>query len=118
MKIEYPDSFSMPGLLVSLMRLSHRPVTRCHVSYSAYDLDRRQEAVRTSCSAVLDRAAALTQGQIYNRRLSALTTFHFHQAGGHTHFITQQSTAGLAANLYSNCFLFLYFHHDAAPFRA
>ena len=53
--------------------------------------------MRTSCSAVLDRAAALTQGQIYNRRLSALTTFHFHQAGGHTHFIAQESAAGLAA---------------------
>ena len=118
MKIEYPDSFSMPGLLVSLMRLSHRPVTRCHVSYSAYDLDRRQEAMRAPCSAVLDRAAALTQGQIYNRSLSALTTFHFHQAGGHTHFIAQESAAGLAANFHSNCFLFLYFPHDAAPFRA
>lgn len=118
MKIEYPYSFSMPGLLVSLMRLAHRPVTRCHVSYSAYDLDRRQEAVRASCSAVLDRATALPQGQVHNRRLSTLATFHFHQAGGHAHFITQESAAGLAANLHSNCFLFLYFHHDAAPFRA
>lgn len=118
MKIEYPYSVIMPGLLVSLMRLAHRPVTRCHVSYSAYDLDWRQEAMRASCSAVLDRAAALPQSQIYNRRLSTLATFHFHQAGGHAHFITQESAAGLAAHFHSNCFLFLYFHHDTAPFRA
>ena len=118
MKIEYPYSFSMPGLLVSLMRLAHRPVTRCHVSYSAYDLDRRQEAMRASCSAVLDRSAALPQGQIYQRRFSALTAFHFHQARGHADFITQESTAGFTADLHANCFLFLNFHHDAAPFRA
>ena len=101
------------------MRLAHRPVTRCHVfGYSVGNIDRWQEAIGASCSAVLDRAAALPQGQIYNRSLSTLATFHFHQAGGHTHFITQESAAGFAANLHANCFLFLNFHHDAAPFRA
>lgn len=79
MKIEYPYSFSMPGLLVSLMRLTHRPVTRCHVyGYSVGDIDRRQEAVGASCSAVLNRTAAFPQGQIYQCGLSALAAFHFH----------------------------------------
>ena len=74
--------------------------------------------MRASCSAILDWATALPQGQVHNHRLSALTAFHFHQARGHADFITQESAAGFAANLHSNCFLFLYFLHDAAPFRA
>ena len=119
MKIEYPYSVIMPGLLVSLMRLAHRPVTRCHVyGYSVSNVDRRQEPKGASCSAVLDRCVALPQCQIYQRGLSTLTTFHFHQARGHADFITQESAAGFAANLHANCFLFLNFHHDAAPFRA
>lgn len=119
MKIEYPYSVIMPGLLVSLMRLTHRPVTRCHVyGYSIGNIDRRQEAKGASCSAVLDRCVALPQCQIYQRGLSTLTTFHFHQARGHTDFITQESSAEFTADLHTNCLLFLYFHHDAAPFRA
>ena len=101
------------------MRLAHRPVTRCHVfDYSVGNIDRWQEAIGASCSAVLDRGAALPQGQIYQYRLSALTAFHFHQARGHADFIAQESAAGFAADLHANCFLFLNFHHDAAPFRA
>lgn len=119
MKIEYPYSVIMPGLLVSLMRLTHRPVTRCHVyGYSIDNVDRRQETKGASCSAILDWGTALSQCQIYQCGLSTLTAFHFHQARGHTDFITQESAAEFAADLYSNCLLFLYFHHDAAPFRA
>ena len=74
--------------------------------------------MRAPCSTVLNRVTTLPQSKIDQRCLSTLATFHFHYAGGHAYFITQESAAGLAAHLYSNCWLFLNFHHDATPFRA
>ena len=119
MKIEYPYSFSMPGNLVSLMRLTHRPVARCHVVnlYFSCDCNGRQAHTCTAYFSVLNWRAALTQCQVHYRHLSAFGTFHFHNTGRSSHLVTQKSAAGFAANLNTNWFLFD-FHYKATPFRA